>query len=108
MARKLVTVIEDDLDGSEASQTLTFSLDGAEYEIDLNEAHADELRSVFSRYTNAARKTSAGRNQPAARKTTTGGTDSKAIRQWALDNGFHVNARGRIQADVVEKYLAAQ
>ncbi|KRE56036.1 hypothetical protein ASG92_24050 [Arthrobacter sp. Soil736] len=107
MARKVVTLLADDLDGSEASETIQFAFDGTEYEIDLNEAHANELRSALSRYTNVARKTSGGRGRPAGRKTTTGGTDSKAIRQWALDNGLQVNTRGRIQAEIVEKYQAA-
>jgi hypothetical protein len=61
----------------------------------------------LSRYTNAARKTSGGRGRHTGLKTTTGGTDSKAIRQWALDNGLQVNTRGRIQAEIVEKYQAA-
>lgn len=105
--RKTIVVLEDDLDGSKADETLNFSVDGAEYEIDLTSEHANELRSALSRYTNAARRTSGARGRAAARKTTTGGTDSKAIRQWALDNGLQVNTRGRIQAEIVEKYQAA-
>jgi hypothetical protein len=105
--RKTVVVLEDDLDGSEASETLNFSVDGAEYEIDLNADHANELRSALSRYTNVARKVTSGRGRPAARKSSGAGTDAKAIRMWAIDNGLQVNTRGRIQADIVEKYLAA-
>ncbi|MDQ1058102.1 hypothetical protein QFZ23_002003 [Arthrobacter globiformis] len=105
--RKTVVVLEDDLDGSEASETLNFSVDGTEYEIDLNADHANELRSALSRYTNAARKVTGGRSRPVARKSSGTGTDAKAIRMWAIDNGLQVNTRGRIQADIVEKYLAA-
>jgi len=105
--RKTIVVLEDDLDGSKADETLNFSVDGTEYEIDLNSEHANELRSTLSRYTNVARKTSGGRGRPAGRKSTTSGTDSKAIRLWAIDNGHQVNTRGRIQADIVEKYQAA-
>lgn len=107
MARKIVTLLEDDLDGSEASETVQFAFDGTEYEIDLNEEHAAELRQAFRRYADVARKTSGGRGRPASRKSTTGGNDSRAIRMWAADNGIQVNTRGRIQADVVEKYQAA-
>jgi hypothetical protein len=107
MMRKTVVVLEDDLDGSEASETLNFSVDGTEYEIDLNAGHANELRSALSRYTNAARKVTSGRSRPVTRKTSGAGTDAKAIRMWAIDNGLQVNTRGRIQADIVEKYLAA-
>ncbi|MET1153768.1 histone-like nucleoid-structuring protein Lsr2 [Arthrobacter sp.] len=56
--------VEDDVDGSTASQTISFTLDGIEYAIDLNDAHAHELREVFSRYTKTARRTG-GRPQTA-------------------------------------------
>lgn len=104
--RKTIVVLEDDLDGSKADETINFSVDGTEYEIDLNSEHANELRSTLSRYTNVARKTSGGRGRP-ARKSAAIGLDSKAIRLWAIDNGLQVNTRGRIQADIVEKYQAA-
>lgn len=107
MARKtVVTLVDDldDLDGSEASETVNFAVDGTEYEIDLNDQHATELREGLTRYTGAARRTSGGRRT--ARKTT--GNEAKDIRAWALSNGIQVNARGRIQADVVEKYWATR
>lgn len=108
MARKVVTLLEDDIDGSEASETVSFALDGVEYEIDLNNDHATELRGALERFTAVARKTSGGRGRPAARKSSSqGGPDAKAVRQWALENGLQVNTRGRIQADIVEKYEAA-
>lgn len=106
MARKTVVILEDDLDGSEADETISFAVDGAEYEIDLNTGHANELRRALDRYINAARKTSGGRGRPATRRIG-GGVDAKAIRLWAIDNGLQVNTRGRIQADIIEKYQAA-
>ncbi|MET3934850.1 Lsr2 family protein [Arthrobacter sp. OAP107] len=90
-----------------ASETLNFSVDGTEYEIDLNSEHANELRSSLSRYTNVARKTSGGRGRPVGRKATASDVDAKAVRLWAIDNRLQVNTRGRIQADIVEKYQAA-
>ncbi|MDP9696191.1 UNVERIFIED_ORG: hypothetical protein J2X79_003770 [Arthrobacter globiformis] len=107
MARKTVVILEDDLDGSKARETVQFSLDGVEYEIDLNEEHANELRQAVSRFAGAARKTSGGRGRSATRRPPAGNRDAKAIRQWALDKGLKVNARGRIQADIVEQYQAA-
>lgn len=104
MARKTVVTLEDDLDGSKASETVNFAIDGVEYEIDLSAEHSNELREALRRYTDAARKISGSRGRP-VRKTS--GNDAKAIRMWALDNGIQVNTRGRIQADVVEKYQAA-
>jgi Lsr2 len=108
MAKKTVVLLEDDLDGSEAKETVSFALDGSEYEIDLNEGHAIELRETLTRFTNAGRKVSGGRSRPAARtKSSQGGPDAKAVRMWAAEKGIPVNTRGRIQAEVVEKYEAA-
>ncbi len=108
MAKKTVVVLEDDIDGSEASETISFALDGSEYVIDLNEGHANELRGALSRFTDAGRKVSGGRGRPVARtKSSQGAPDAKAVRMWAVENGIQVNTRGRIQAEVVEKYEAA-
>lgn len=109
MARKVVTLLEDDLDGSEASETVSSALDGTEYEIDLTNDHANELRGALERFTKVARKTSGGRARLAGRKSSSRdrGPDAKAVRQWAAENGIQVNTRGRIQAEVVEKYEAA-
>jgi len=104
--RKTVIILEDDLDGSEASETVNFVVDGAEYEIDLNEAHAKELRDALTKYTAVARKVSGGRGRP-ARRSSTGTSDARAIRLWAADHGIQVNTRGRIQAEVMEQYQAA-
>ncbi|MDQ0078526.1 histone-like nucleoid-structuring protein Lsr2 [Arthrobacter oryzae] len=47
MAKRTVVLLEDDIDGSEANETISFALDGNEYEIDLNEGHAKELRDAL-------------------------------------------------------------
>lgn len=107
MAQKVVTILSDDLDGSEATETIRFALDNSEYEIDLNEGHATELRQVLERFANAGRKVSGGRGRPVGRKASNAGPNTKAVRLWALDNGYKVNTRGRIQADVIEAYEAA-
>jgi hypothetical protein len=110
MAKKTVVLLEDDIDGSEASQTVFFALDGTEYEIDLNDGHANELREALERFTNAGRKVTGGRGSrqtTSARRAGTSAVDAKAVRQWAAENGIQVNARGRIQAEVVERYVAA-
>jgi len=109
MAKKTVVVLEDDIDGSEASETISFALDGSEYVIDLNEGHANDLRGALERYTDAGRKVTGGRGRSAAAraKSSQAGPDAKAVRMWALENGIQVNTRGRIQAEVVEKYEAA-
>jgi hypothetical protein len=106
MAKRVITTLEDDLDGSEANETIIFSIDGAEYEIDLNDAHANELREAMNKYTSVARK-SAGRAKQTRRASNgngNGSTDTKAVRAWAIENGIPISTRGRIQADVMERY----
>ena len=109
MAKKTVVVLEDDIDGSEASETISFALDGSEYVIDLNDGHANELRGTLARFTDAGRKVSGGRGRSVTGRTKSkqGGPDAKAVRMWAAENGIQVNTRGRIQAEIVEKYEAA-
>ncbi|MDP9904542.1 histone-like nucleoid-structuring protein Lsr2 [Arthrobacter bambusae] len=105
MAQKIVTLLEDDLDGSQADETVSFGLDGVEYVIDLNTAHANELREAVRKFTTAARKV--GRAKTPPRRAAASGSDTKAIRAWAIENGIPINRRGRIQADVIERYQAA-
>ncbi|GAA4839477.1 histone-like nucleoid-structuring protein Lsr2 [Saccharopolyspora rosea] len=56
MAERIQVELVDDIDGSPAQHTVTFALDGVTYEIDLNERHARQLRSVFDRYIEHARQ----------------------------------------------------
>jgi Lsr2 len=109
MAQKVQTLFIDDLDGSEAAGTIRFALDGASYEIDLNPVHAQELRAVMSRYTQAARRiTGPARGQGrASRGKTAGGASTAEVRGWARENGIGLKDRGRIPADVVARFKAA-
>ena len=67
MAQKVQTLFVDDLDGSEADGAVRFGLDGAEYEIDLNAQHTQQLRDALARYVAAGRRvTPAPGGQPAA------------------------------------------
>jgi hypothetical protein len=107
MAKRVITTLEDDLDGSDANETITFSINGAEYEIDLNDAHANELHEALKEYTSVARKT-AGHARPTRRLTAGArGNDTKSVRAWAIENGIPISARGRLQAEVMERYAAA-
>ena len=114
MARKVQVILSDDLDENlSADETVSFSLDGTSYEIDLADKNAKEMRDVFSRYVSAARKV--GRGNRAVRwwpfpRATGGRMDREqagAIRDWARKNGHAVSDRGRIPASVVEAYEAA-
>ena len=87
---------------------MKFALNKTEYEIDLSDENAAELRQALPRYINAARKTSAsGRRSAQASQPAHSGYVPAAVRAWAAGQGVEVNARVRIRADVVERFRAA-
>ena len=113
---RTTTELTDDIDGGAADETVSFSLDGTSYEIDLTTANAEALRAAFSSYVGHARK--AGRSAGAPRRAATpraksggaaaaGANRTADIRAWARDQGLAVNDRGRISAEITEKYDAA-
>ena len=105
MANRLQITLIDDLDGSTASETVAFALDGKSYEIDLNEANATAFRQSLAPYVKAARSTKPStrrRGQQAANDH-----DTKAIRAWAQSQGLMTAARGRIPTSVIEQYRAS-
>jgi uncharacterized protein (DUF4415 family) len=107
MATKTSVLLVDDLDGeSPADTTVKFGISGTDYEIDLSEAHASEMRAAFSRYVKAARKVSGSSRGRAAVRHTTTDVDPAAVRAWAKSQGIKVSPRGRIKRDVVEQFRA--
>lgn len=105
MATRTVIELIDDLDGSEATETVRFALDGTEYEIDLTEENAGSLRGLLARFVDVSRKTGGTKQARVGRFPSA--ADTKAVRAWAAENDVEVNARGRIKDDVVQRYLAA-
>jgi hypothetical protein len=112
MAQKVNIVLVDDIDGSEASETVAFGLDGTSYEIDLNDGNAAALREALAGYIGHARKVTGGARRSTSRRSSTGGSgnmsgNTKAVREWAKENGYDVSERGRISADIQQAYDAA-
>lgn len=101
------TIVEltDDVDGKPAAETVKFSLDGREYEIDLSEKNAKALRKAFEPWSASARRVSGRRGRPGVRVET--GVDTAAVRAWAASNGIKLSNRGRLPKDVIEQYRAA-
>lgn len=120
MAQQTMTWLVDDLDGTEADETVTFALDGKDYEIDLNHDNANQLRTVLDIYIRKGRRASAGNLQakravrhtphtgqrPTGRATITHIDDSAQVRAWAARYGVPVNERGRVNGAVRDAYLA--
>lgn len=108
MAQKVNIILVDDLDGSEADETLTFGLDGTTYEIDLNDANAAALREALSGYVGHARKvTGALRRGRRSAAASGGNSNTKDVREWARSQGMEVSERGRISGGIQQAYDAA-
>jgi Lsr2 len=106
VATKVTVVLEDDLDGGPADETVRFGLDGVEYEIDLSRQHARAFRRELASFLVHARRAERGRRRRPARSSS-GRRHSGDIRAWAKDAGIQVSDRGRIPASVVAQYQAA-
>jgi hypothetical protein len=114
MAQKVTVELVDDLDGTASDDitTVSFALDGVSYEIDLNDDNATTLRKVFADVVAAGRRVGGrvkrGTNpaHPGARPTADR-EQTKAIREWARQNGFELSDRGRISSTVIDAFEAA-
>lgn len=107
-----MTLMHDDVDGSPADETVRFGLDGVDYEIDLSDQHAAQLRRSLATFVSAARPTGgrSGWRSPATNgsvRTLTTGVDPSAVRAWAASNRIRVAPRGRIPTSVIEQFRAA-
>lgn len=108
MAQRVHIVLEDDIDGDAAEETVRFALDGNSYEIDLSAQNAAKLRDALAPYVGAARRSTGGRG---GRKSSRGrggsGSNPSEIREWARANGHQVSDRGRVPAEIKAAYDAA-
>lgn len=107
MAQTVQIILEDDLDGGPAEETVRFGIDGAQYEIDLSEANAAKLRDAVRPFIAKARRAQSKQAPKQARPTGKSNPDTAAIRQWARENGHPVSDRGRIHQDVQKAYYDA-
>jgi Lsr2 len=118
MAQQVDVRYVDDLDGSDASGTVSFALDGRSYEIDLSDDNAAKLRDSLASFVAAARRagsTTGGRRSRTQRSTSdadeaparSNREETAAIRAWARENGHEVSERGRIPKAVVQAYQSA-
>ena len=125
MAKRETVVFTCDLHDDEVSdkvETVSFGLDGQNYELDACEQHRSQLQEAFAPYVGAARKAGGGssagtrRSTRSAGRSTSGGSSSgsgadreevQRIREWARANGHKVSERGRLSSGVLEAYRAA-
>ena len=112
MAQRHIVQLIDDLDASEAAETIVFGIDGVTYEIDLNGEHAAQLRDALALYVAHARRTASRGPSRSAERTPSRRTGAArvdreqiaAIREWARANGHTVGSKGRIPGHIVEAF----
>ena len=117
MAQKVVTLLTDDITGKEIpdgeGETIDFAFQGYTYSIDLDSKNAKKFHDAITSYINHARRTGKSNVVPLrrgrdGRRTSSSDADPSAVRAWAEENGYQVSPRGRIKAEIVEAFKAAQ
>lgn len=113
MAQRIVVAYYSDLSGVEIANNdagTQFSLDGADYEIDLTSGEQSALREGLAPFVSAARAVAKpGEPRRPVPQPSAADVDrpNKVLREWAEENGFDVPARGRVPELVREAYGVA-
>jgi hypothetical protein len=112
MAKVVSTAYVDDLDGSEATGPVDFSLDGKDYTIDLSDSNAARLRDALASFVASARRASGtGRRRltsSSPQRSASGRSreETQEIRAALRELGYSVKDRGRIPAELLAAYDA--
>lgn len=111
--RREIVVLEDDIDGGKADETVQYTVDGVTYEIDLSQKNANKLRDALSPFVTHSRKIGRGalstvggrRTQVPARGMAARRRENEEIRTWAKEKGYSVQDRGRIPRQIEDEYF---
>lgn len=107
MARHVEVRLTDDLDGADATETVRFSLEGKNYEIDLCADNATWLRSTLQPFIAVARRNTQRNTGKSGKRSPRRNPETAKIRRWARSNGYTVANRGSVNAEVKDAYYAA-
>ncbi|EIU07042.1 protein lsr2 [Mycobacteroides abscessus 5S-0422] len=113
MAKMVTVMLVDDVDGEAAAdESVEFAIDGITYEIDLSSKNAEKLRKQLSAWVEHARKVSGrrpGRGSlgSSRKRASVDREQGAAIREWATKNGYAISSRGRIPAEIIDAFNAA-
>jgi nucleoid-associated protein Lsr2 len=113
MASIEIVTLTDSLDPriSNGVETVTFfhPVFGTKHEIELSEKNREHFLNHLSKldkYIDAAREIAVEVATPA--KANASKNETTKIREWAKLNGFTIGDRGRIKAEIMDAYFAAQ
>ncbi|MBY4574807.1 hypothetical protein ACN94_14585 [Gordonia paraffinivorans] len=112
MAKKEIVQVIDDLDGKVLDQyeTVRWSLDGKNYEFDTSSKHAQQFRDSLQKYLEVSRQVGRTTKRASTTTTSSGGRNketTKAIREWAIREGYELSDRGRIPQSIIDAFEAA-
>lgn len=105
MATNKYQVVEvlSDISGEKGASTVTYSVNGQSYSIDLTEPEAKEFHEMLSPYISVS---SVGKRRgPRLRSTP---EETARIREWAQRTGHQLTPAGRIPAETRIAYADAQ
>lgn len=119
MASQVTVRLVDDLDGSDATQSVEFVYKDKTYTLDLNDENASNLEEALAPYIAAAEKAGSaqspssdrGRRKEAPRSGGAGQArdyNPQEVRAWAQGKGIEIPVRGRIPSAVIEQYKASR
>ena len=113
MAKRVIHELIDDINGQAADETVTFALDGVQYQIDLTSKNAAKLRNALAPFVAAGTKIGRGgitggrgRDARGRGSSRSDRAQNQAIREWATTKGIPVSDRGRIKQEIVDRYRA--
>ena len=105
MAQKVSVTYACDFDDKEIpdgeQHSITFGIDGQEYEIDLCAKHSERFSEMVGKFAEHARKTAVRTTARRKRRTAANRQHSAEIRAWAKKRGIEVSDRGRIPGHVL-------
>jgi hypothetical protein len=104
VARKTTVMLQDDLVGGMATQTIRFGYQGIDYEIDLNDENATEMTKWLENYVSHGRRVG-GRKSAVKSNGYASKVDPRLVRQWASEQGIEISSRGRIPSDIQDRYI---
>lgn len=109
VAKETIVRITDDIDGSEAVETIRFGFRGIDYDIDLNAKNVAAIEKSFEKWIQHGQKSELTGIRARQRRSTVRNKDhTAAVREWAKANGYKVSDRGRIAAEVREAYNSSR
>jgi len=104
--QQIIQTLVDDIDGTEATTTVTFSVSGVEYTIDLNDKNLAKFEKATAPFIEHAQRVGGRRHRGAT--VTKLPSNAKTVRSWAQANGYAIPDRGRIPGEILAAYAAAE